>query len=195
VFLQLREALGDRLVYVFRQFPISVIGTERISITFNQSNLSQHVKVRPEQIAAALRERLQPDDELDDSDGKLVLTTPVTIPRRGGERRVEGWEKPDWTTATVRHDVGLIKALIRAHEWRKLIEVGEILTLEDLSARFGHDRKYVRHTLKLAFLAPDIQRAIPEGRQPRSLSAPALSEADLPMLWSEQRTLLSFAAT
>lgn len=142
-----------------------------------------------------LRERLRADDTLDETDGHLVLTVPAHIPRRGGVRRVEGWEKSDWTTGTVRHDGALIKALTEAHEWRKLIESGEILTMEDLSARVRHDRKYVRNTLKLAFLAPDIQRAILDGRQPRSLTAPALADLNLPMLWSEQRSMLSFSAS
>jgi len=171
------------------------VGTEQIAITINRNNLSQQISVNGDQIAATLGERLLIDDTLDESDGKLVLITRTQIPRRGGARRVEGWEKNDWTTATVRHDATLIKALTEAHEWRKLIEMGEILTMEDLSARTRHDRKYVRHTLKLAFLAPDIQRAILDGRQPRSLTAPALADLDLPMLWSEQRSLLSFAAT
>lgn len=56
-----------------------------------------------------------------------------------------------------------------------------------------HDRKYVRSTLKLAFLAPDIQRAILTGRQPKTLTLTTLSETELPMLWAEQRTLLRTA--
>jgi site-specific DNA recombinase len=170
------------------------VGSEQIAITFNRSNLSRHVRSKDDQIATTLRERLQADDTLDEPDGKPVLTTPARIPRRGGVRRVEVWEKSDWTTATVRHDASLIKALTEVHEWRELIERGEILTMEDLSASTGHDRKYVRRTLKLALLAPDIQRAILEGRQPRSLTVPALAEIDLPMLWLDQRALLSFAA-
>ena len=70
---------------------------------------------------------------------------------------------------------------------------GTAVTLEDVATRLGHDRKYTRQILKLAFLAPDIQRAILTGRQHKSLTLSALSEADVPLLWSDQRTLLGTA--
>ena len=67
--------------------------------------------------------------------------------------------------------------------------------LEDVAARAGHDRKHTRQILKLAFLAPDIQRDILKGRQHKSLTLAALSEADLPLLWTDQRTLPGTAVT
>ena len=185
---EMREHLRDLITRVD-------VGTERISITFNPCNLSRYIRAEGDRTAATLRQRLRPEDTLNECDDKLVLITPACIPRRGGVRRVEAWEKSDWATPTVRHDTSLIKALTDAHEWRELIERGEMITMEDLATRTGHDRKYVRRTLKLAFLAPDIQRAILEGRQPRSLTSQTLGEIDVPLLWSEQRTLLSFPAT
>ena len=93
-----------------------------------------------------------------------------------------------------RHDPALIKALVRAYQWREWIESGEVLNLEGLAERTGHDRKYAHAILKLAFLAPDIHGAILMGRQPRTLTLTTLAEADLPMLWADQRTLLRVAA-
>ncbi len=122
------------------------------------------------------------------SERKAALTECVRA------KRVEGWDQSNWATPTDRHDASLITALAQAHEWREWIEVGEILTLEDLAARTKHDRSYVRRVLKLAFLAPDIQRAILTGRQPKALTLAALGDTDLPFAWNEQRTLLSFAA-
>ena len=48
-----------------------------------------------------------------------------------------------------------------------------------------------RRILRLAFLAPDLQRAILEGRQPRDLTLAHLIEGDIPLLWSEQRRLFA----
>ena len=48
---------------------------------------------------------------------------------------------------------------------------------------------------RLAYLAPDIVRAIVDGRQPRSLNARTLARlGSLPLSWSEQRAMLGFAA-
>ena len=44
-----------------------------------------------------------------------------------------------------------------------------------------------RRLLRLAFLAPDLQRAILEGRQPSDLTLARLLDSDIPLLWSEQR--------
>jgi hypothetical protein len=40
------------------------------------------------------------------------------------------------------------------------------------------------------FLAPDIQQAILAGRQPATLTLTALTETELPLLWTEQRRML-----
>ncbi len=51
-----------------------------------------------------------------------------------------------------------------------------------------HRRKLVR----LAFLAPDIQRAILAGRQPHDLSLVRILACDLPLAWDDQRQILGF---
>ena len=49
---------------------------------------------------------------------------------------------------------------------------------------------YLRRLMRLAFLAPDIQRAILDGRQPRSLNLEALMAMELPLDWSAQRRMV-----
>lgn len=44
----------------------------------------------------------------------------------------------------------------------------------------------------MAFLAPDIQAAILEGRQPRGLTLHGLLDQPLPAAWSDQRSALGF---
>jgi hypothetical protein len=47
--------------------------------------------------------------------------------------------------------------------------------------------------LPLAFLAPDIVRSIVDGTQPAELCAAELiKKTELPIGWSEQKTLLGF---
>ena len=54
--------------------------------------------------------------------------------------------------------------------------------------------RHLERTARLAYLAPDIVRAIVDGRQPKSLSARTLARlGSLPLSWSEQREMLGFA--
>jgi site-specific DNA recombinase len=53
---------------------------------------------------------------------------------------------------------------------------------------------YVALLLRLTFLAPDIARAILEGRQPGGFTIQKLvAHAALPLAWAAQRQLLGFA--
>jgi hypothetical protein len=48
--------------------------------------------------------------------------------------------------------------------------------------------------VRFRYLAPDITHAIPDGRQPRDLTAEKLLEhSRLPLAWHDQRTALGFA--
>jgi hypothetical protein len=44
--------------------------------------------------------------------------------------------------------------------------------------------------VQLAFLAPDLQRAILAGEQPPGLTLERLVRAQVPMLWSEQAAMV-----
>ena len=51
---------------------------------------------------------------------------------------------------------------------------------------------YERSILRLAFLAPDIQRDILVGRVPAGLNLERLQNFPLPLSWSEQRKMLGW---
>lgn len=56
------------------------------------------------------------------------------------------------------------------------------------------DSPYDRNILRLAFLAPDIQRAILYGHHPLCLNLEALKKIAIPLAWSKQRKALGFGA-
>ena len=56
------------------------------------------------------------------------------------------------------------------------------------------DSSYRRRLLGLAFLAPDIQSAILDGRQPPGLTLSKLMAIDLPLDWAAQRSTVEQAA-
>jgi hypothetical protein len=49
----------------------------------------------------------------------------------------------------------------------------------------------VSRSLQLAFLAPDLVKAILDGTQPVGLTCERLKRVDLPLLWDDQRAALA----
>ncbi len=72
-------------------------------------------------------------------------------------------------TPKPRRDETLIKALVRAHRWRRQIESGQAKSITDLAEQEGVTDAYVCRLLPLTCLAPDIVEAILDGRQPKGL--------------------------
>lgn len=123
------------------------------------------------------------------ADGLLRLTSPMKIHTRGGRTsRIES----SAAAGRARPDRTLIAGLRRAHAQlnERGIDVRKIRGAID-DAR-GVDDPYLRKLTGLAFLAPDIQRAILEGRQPVDLRLADITSRDLPLLWQDQRDLLGF---
>lgn len=60
----------------------------------------------------------------------------------------------------------LIKALGRAHRWKRLLENGTYAYISELAKAEKIDRGYLGRVLLLTLLAPDIVGAILDGRQP-----------------------------
>ena len=82
----------------------------------------------------------------------------------------------------------LIETLRNAHRWLDELLSDPRLTLESLASREGRTVRSIRMTLSLAFLAPEIVKAVVEGRLPRGFGLRRL--VDLPMAWPDQwRTL------
>jgi hypothetical protein len=88
-----------------------------------------------------------------------------------------------------RADSALVKALARAHRWKRLLESGRYGSLAELAAAEKIDRSYLGKMLRLTLLAPDIVEAMLDGRHAPELEAPQLMEP-LPTEWSEQRQAL-----
>jgi hypothetical protein len=62
--------------------------------------------------------------------------------------------------ASARADPSLVKALARAHRWKRLLENGTYASISELAAAEKIDRGYVGTILRLTLLAPDIVEAI-----------------------------------
>jgi hypothetical protein len=89
-------------------------------------------------------------------------------------------------------DETLVKALVRAHRWRRKIESGRAKSIIDLAEQEGVTNAYVCRLLPLTCLAPDLVEAILDGRQPKGLRL-AEMVGNGPFAWSVQRERLGFS--
>jgi hypothetical protein len=105
---------------------------------------------------------------------KCRIEVPIALPLRGGRRLIVAGQR----TATP--DRVLISGLRRAH---KMVERHRGLPIVSVAPA----SRYERELLRLAFLAPDIQRDILAGRQPPSLTLEKLRHIEIPLCWDQQR--------
>ena len=110
---------------------------------------------------------------------------PVRLRRRGVEAKlvIQGQGDSDCSP-----DPKLVKALARAHEWFGRIVRGEADGIGAVARAERLDRAYVTRIICLAFLAPEITKALLQGRQQTELTAKRLIACALgvPLLWQEQ---------
>jgi hypothetical protein len=120
----------------------------------------------------------------------LTIRIPMRLQRRGGRKLImapEGAAMPK-----PRRDETLVKALVRAHRWRRKIESGQARSITDLAEQEGVTDAYVCRLLPLACLAPDIVEAILDGRQPKGLRLAEML-GNGPLAWEGQRSARGFS--
>jgi hypothetical protein len=121
----------------------------------------------------------------------LTIRIPMRLQRRGGRKLIMTPEGTAAPTPKPRRDDTLIKALVRAHRWRRRIESGKARSITDLAEHEGVTVAYVCRVLPLTCLAPEIVEAILDGRQPKGLRlAEVLGNG--PVAWEEQRATWGF---
>src|ERR671911_785812 len=99
----------------------------------------------------------------------LTIRIPMRLQRRGGRKLIMTPEGVAVPTPKPRPDDTLIKALVRAHRWRRRIESGQARSVTDLAEQERVTVAYVCRLLPLTCLAPEIVAAILDGRQPKGL--------------------------
>lgn len=119
------------------------------------------------------------------SDGRLTLSVPIQIKRRGGRKQVtlpNGQAATPWPWDTAATPL----QLARGHRWLAMLESGEVKSLREIAAREGVDNSYVSRMVNLTTLVPDIVDAILQNVLPDQLTLFDIA-VDPPALWEEQR--------
>jgi hypothetical protein len=122
-----------------------------------------------------------------DGDAITVFIPMTWKKRRSGQKVIIAPDGGDvWAPTKARPDETLIRALARAHRWNRMLETGKCHSIAEIAEAEKVDRAYVSRLLDLTLLAPDIQEAILEGRQPKGMQLEELIGA-MPGAWEEQR--------
>jgi hypothetical protein len=145
--------------------------------------------------AAAAPEGAPPS--LVERDGRLVIVIPMRFKRRNGRKEIILPPNPEG--ASLSHarrappmavdnpavQKQLVIAVARGHRWQGLLDQGRFKTIRDLAAGLNLDIGYVRRTLGLTLLRPDLVRALLDGSEPDGLSLNQLV-VGVPVRWEEQ---------
>jgi hypothetical protein len=127
-------------------------------------------------------------------DGETItVQIPMAFAHRGGRKVILAPDRGDaWAPARPSPDEALIRALARAHRWKRMLDDGTYGSAGELAEAEGLTRSFINRLLRLTLLAPDIVEVILDGRQPKGLQINDL--ALLPDDWGEQRKRLVLPA-
>ena len=117
-------------------------------------------------------------------DGTLRLRVPFVFRRVGDRKRIV---RPDQSRTFEERTV--LAAIGRAMAWAEKLERGDYASVSDLAREERLDSAYVIRILRLAYLSPDILRAVAAGTLPGGTSLARLEAAAVP-LGSEQHARL-----
>ena len=119
----------------------------------------------------------------------MTVRVPISFKRRRGRKRIvapDGTELvPASSPPAGEIDSALVKAIVRAYRWQRMLESGEHATLRDLASAERLDVAYVSRVLRLTLLAPTLVEKSLDGRQATGLDLQKLARP-IPVDWKEQ---------
>lgn len=128
--------------------------------------------------------------------GRSVTFVPLAIKRRHSSKLIVPPAGEKFVRTTSTFDLPLIRTIGKAFYWQKMIDTGEVANATEMARRCKLEPGWVSEVLRMTRLAPDIIRAVLDGRQPRHLNLHALRgrQAEVPLDWGEQRRLFEFVS-
>jgi len=123
----------------------------------------------------------------------LILAIPAVRVRRGHQLRLVVPGPESRRRQPVRRDEKLIALIADAYQARQLVLASPEHSLARIARQHGRCRTRLGKLVELACLAPDIIRAIVEGKQPEQFTVSRLMSKPLPLSWSEQRRELGLS--
>lgn len=138
------------------------------------------------------RKSKNPDWQFDGT--TISVRIPMIFVRRGGRKVIIAPDGGDaWAPARLRPDEALIRAIVRAHRWKRMLDEGKYRSASELAEAEGVTRSFVTRLMRLTLLAPDIVDAILDGRQPKGMQLQELTRT-MSTGWEEQRENFAIAS-
>ncbi len=147
----------------------------------------------PELALEALQQRLGPGERAVWEPGKTAirLRLPFSMRVRGGRTRLTDGHGEQLDPSPVQRPSPALLTLLRsAHRVQQRHGASPLTEPGALVDPRAADASYHRNLGRLAFLAPDLQRALIEGRVPPTLTSERLIGGELPLSWADQRVWL-----
>jgi hypothetical protein len=119
-------------------------------------------------------------------DNTITVTIPLRVRHRGGRKLIVAPNSAVTPTAPPAPDDALLKALVRAHRWRRMLEGDQFASVAELAASEKINHSYVCRLLRLNVLAPDIVQGILDGTQNQNFELKNLTKP-FPVEWGAQR--------
>ncbi|MEX2453684.1 MAG: hypothetical protein WD470_03215 [Rhodospirillaceae bacterium] len=120
----------------------------------------------------------------------LTVRIPMAFRRQGGRKRIVAPdESAPWAAPPPKPDDTIVRALARAHRWRRMLDEGKYATLGEISKAEKINASYLSRVMRLSLLAPDVVEAILDGRLRDGIQLADMLEP-IPMGWDEQREML-----
>lgn len=184
------EATTEEIATVARK--LEAIGQPATSSTAAEVpdailNLSERIDIAPGEIRIALSTHGLADlldvETARIADELITIIAPFRYRKRGVETKLVIGDQP------AEIDETLFRNIARAHRYFDLIRTGK--TFGEIADSEGVSKRRIQHLIELAFLAPDVIRAVHEGRQPSGLTSEWLKRHAFPPVWKDQRELFS----
>jgi len=180
----------DRRLLLRRWLERIEISKEAATLILNAKAIAEDGRIPQQDTVERLSQNPIFQNLVQPTETTVHLTVPVRLKISSGAYRRELWDQGGWRSAKAHVDRSLLAALARAHRWRRLIESGEVKAIDQLAKLDRIERRHAQRTLRLAFLAPDLQKMIASGHQPPTFQLSTLLDTNLPVLWSDQRAAL-----
>lgn len=128
------------------------------------------------------------DKSLSRTPKTITVTVPIGFARRGGRKTVIS--PVPCAAPSVKYENAMIKALVRAYRWRRMIETGAYSSITELANDNKVNESYACRLLRLTLLAPDIVESILNGTRSQHLQLKHILRP-LPVDWKAQLRLLT----
>lgn len=116
----------------------------------------------------------------------MVISIPISMRRTGGRKTVvTPANATPWAAPPARVDNTIVKALVRAHRWRSMLESKLFASVRDLAKAKKINEAYLGRVLRLTLPSPKITEAILSGRQREELELAELLKP-FPIEWQTQ---------